>query len=161
MTQGVRPAWQPTEDYDDNARWADDQDGGDRWRAWAACRDEDPEKFFPLEVERVRVPVPTTEFNDASDGYKFIEVQTDREPAYPPPTVKMICDRCPVRGRCLLRYMNEPVGVFGGTTGFQRSLLAKKIVRKRCLDCGSGDLVKNSKQQKEICLACGMSWEIL
>lgn len=149
------------EDYDDGARWLDDQDGGDRWRAWAACRDRDPNMFFPVIVERKRVPVPTSEFNDVSDGYTIIEIATDDEPPYPPPTVKAICDRCPVRARCLERYMYEDTGIFGGTTGYQRSLLHKKIIRKQCLGCGSPDLVMNTNQKKEICLACGVSWDIL
>lgn len=157
----VASSWKPSEDYDDHARWLDDEDGGDRWRAWAACRDQDPELFFPLVVERVRVPIPTTEFNDVSDGWTFIEIQTDEEPPYPPPAVKAICERCPVRGRCLKRYMDEPVGIFGGTTGFQRELMTKKIVRKVCMSCGSTDLVLNNSQKKEVCLACGVSWDIL
>ena len=161
MTRSMSSRWTPTEDYDDSDRWLDDQDGGDRWRAWAACRDKDPSLFFPLEVKRVRVPVPTSEYNSVSDGYTFIEVPTDDEPAYPPPAVKAICDRCPVRARCLERYMNEPVGIFGGTTGYQRALMTKKIVRKRCVSCGSGDLVMNNNQKKELCLACGVSWDVL
>lgn len=159
MSSNRAPA--EVEDYDDHARWLDDQDGGDRWRRWAACRDRDPNMFFPTIVERKRVPVPTTEFNAVGDGYTFIEIQTDDEPAYPPPTVKEICDRCPVRARCLERFMYEPTGIFGGTTGYQRGLMHKKIVRKVCLGCGSPDLVVNANQKKEICLACGVSWDIL
>lgn len=144
MTAPPRPrTWQPIEDYDDNARWLDDADGGDRWRAWAACRDKDPALFFPT----VQVVVD--------------DVVTEEEPPYPPPEVKAICDRCPVPGRCLDKFMEEEQGVFGGLTGYQRRLLTKKVVRKRCLSCASTDLVTHSSQRKEICLACGVSWDIL
>lgn len=137
MTKSLRSTgWTPTEEYDDNARWLDDQDGGDRWRDWASCRDEDPTKFFPVDA----------------DG---------EELAFPPPEVMEICDRCPVRGRCLNKYMDEPYGIFGGTTGYQRQLLTKKITRKRCVGCGSTDLVLNGNMKKEACLGCGLSWDVL
>jgi hypothetical protein len=137
----------------------DDADGGDRWRAWAACRGKDPALFFPLVVRREVVPERV--INGEVVPSHVIEVTTDDEPPYPPPDVKAICDRCPVRGQCLNKFMNEDAGVFGGLTGYQRGLMTRKIKRKRCLSCASTDLVTHSSQRKEICLACGVSWDIL
>jgi hypothetical protein len=154
-----RSRWRPNDDYDDHARWADDADGGDRWRAYAACVDADPAKFFPIVVER-RV-VPERVVDGKVVAAEVVEVPTDEEPPYPPPAVKKICDRCPVAGRCLDRYMDEEFGIFGGTTGYQRQLMTKKIVRKQCLSCGSKDLVTNSSQRKEVCLGCGLSWDVI
>lgn len=151
MTTVTNRRWHPAGDYDDRDRQLDDADGGDRWRAYGACRADgvDPELFFPVEVERI------------VEGGVVVEVATDNELAYPPPEVKAICDRCQVRGRCLERYMNEESGIFGGLTAYQRGLMTKKIVRKRCLACSSTDLVMNATQRKEICLRCGHSWDIL
>lgn len=160
-TASPRASSRTPEEYDDKARWLDDRDGGERWRAWAACRDDDPAMFFPTVIERKRVPIPTTEFNSVNDGFTFIEIDTGEEPPFAPPEVKAICDHCPVRGRCLERFMDEDNGIFGGMTGYQRQLLTKKIVRKRCLGCGSSDLVMNANQKKELCLACGTSWDVL
>jgi WhiB family redox-sensing transcriptional regulator len=131
-----RVRWHPSDDYDDDARWRDDQDGGDRWRAYAACRDVNPELFFP---------------EDAGGN----------EPATAPPEVKAICGRCPVAGRCLDRYIDEPDGVFAGTTGYERRVMTRKIMRKHCGRCRSTDVIKNQTQRKELCLACGWSWDLL
>jgi hypothetical protein len=156
-----RARWQPDDEYDDDARWRDDQDGGDRWRAYAACRaaDVDPDMFFPVVIKRVVVPEKVV--NGELIASHIIEVSTDEEPPTAPPAVKAICQRCPVAGRCLDKYMDEEVGVFAGTTGYQRRLMTKKIVRKQCVRCQSTDVVKNNTQKKEVCLACGLSWDIL
>lgn len=145
-----RRSWQPEEDYDERDRWLDDEDGGDRWRKHAACRDQDPALFFPIELKLVRAATETSE-----------AVYTEEEPAYPPADVKAICDRCPVAGQCLKQYMDEDYGIYGGTTGYQRALLTKKIKRKQCVRCQSTDVVKNANQKKELCLACGVSWDVL
>lgn len=139
-----RTDWRPTGDYDDEARRLDDADNGNRWQDWRACRRSDPDLFFPT--------IPVVELN---------EVIREDEPPYPPPEVKAICDRCVVRGRCLDRNLNAEWGVFGGTTGYQRRLLIKKTTRKRCIGCGSHDIVESKTQRDEVCLACGLSWPIL
>lgn len=138
-----RTNWRPNDDYDDRARWLDDEDGGNRWLDYRACYSADPEVFFPT-VEVV-------------EG----DVVREDEPPYPPSQVKAICDHCPVRGRCLDRNLDAEWGVFGGTTGYQRRLMTKKITRKRCIDCGSGDVVRSQTQRDEVCLACGLSWPVL
>lgn len=145
MTTTVpRPTWRPNDDYDDTARWLDDADHGARWQAYGACRDANPELFFPVNVRELT-------------GGRVVE----EEPAYPPPDVKAICDGCPVRAVCLTRNVDEPYGIFGGTTGYQRGLLTKKIQRKHCIGCRSTDVVPNEVQKKEFCLACGLSWDII
>lgn len=151
MTASLQDRWRPTDDYDDEARRLDEADGGDRWRAYGACgRVQNPDRFFPVEVEK-RV----------GEGGVVVEVPTDVEPPYPPADVKEICDRCPVAAICLTRNIDEPYGVFGGTTGYQRGLLTRRIQRKRCPVCGSEDVVQDAAGRNEICLAEGHSWEIL
>jgi WhiB family transcriptional regulator, redox-sensing transcriptional regulator len=146
-----RSSWHPErdEDYDVRDRQLDDVDGGDRWRRYAACRNEDPNLFFPLVVKKKVV-----------DG-KLVDVVTDEEPSFPPDNVKRICHRCPVAGRCLERNMDEDYGIYGSMTGYQRRLLSKKVVRKKCIGCGCPDLLLNNSQKKEVCLGCGMSWDVL
>lgn len=106
----------------------------DDWRTSSACRYREPQLFFPEDKDGV-------------------------EPAYPPPDVKRICDMCPVRTQCLTAYMDEEYGIYGGMTGYQRGLMTKKIVRKRCPGCRSEDLVLENKH--ELCLACGVSWDVI
>lgn len=139
-----RTDWRPSGDYDDEARWLDDADNGNRWLDWRACRSSDPDQFFPT-VEVVE--------NDV--------VIREDEPPYPPPEVKAICDRCVVRSRCLDRNLDTEWGVFGGTTGYQRQLMTRRITRKRCISCGSGEVVRSQTQRDEVCLACGLSWPVL
>lgn len=151
MTTSLQSRWRPADDYDDEARRLDEADGGDRWRAYGACgRVQNPDRFFPVEVER-RV---------TKDG-TVVDVPTDVEPPYPPADVKEICDRCPVSGICLTRNMDEEYGIFGGMTGYQRGLLTKRITRKRCVSCGSPDVVKDNGLRNEICTSCGASWAII
>jgi WhiB family transcriptional regulator, redox-sensing transcriptional regulator len=72
------------------------------WRHRAACRDEDPELFFPL--------------SDVGPGA--------RQAA----EAKAVCARCPVREQCL-RYALEnglDHGVFGGTTERERRALTRR-----------------------------------
>lgn len=118
------------------ARWRPNDEPEEDLFTDAACRDADPDLFFP----------------GGADG---------EEPPLASPEVKEICRRCPVAGQCLDRFIDEEFGVFAGTTGYERQLLTKKIVRKQCVRCQSTDVVKNNTQKKEICLACGLSWDIL
>lgn len=144
------------EDYDARDRWLDDRDHGWRWQRYGACRNEDPTLFFPTVVTRKHETV-------VKNGVEVDEViETEEEPPVAPPETREICQRCPVVGRCLERNMDMESGVYGGLTGYQRQLLTKKIVRKRCPSCGNEHLVKGGVgQKKEVCLACGLSWDII
>ena len=79
----------------------------DDWRLRAACRDQDPELFFPL--------------SEMGPGAR----QADR--------AKAVCARCPVRAECLEYALDNGLdhGVFGGTTETERRALRRaRTVRK-------------------------------
>jgi WhiB family redox-sensing transcriptional regulator len=76
------------------------------WQLWAACRDEDPELFFPV----------------AREGTEAYDIQS-RE-------ALSICDTCPVQLACLLAHMDETVGVFGGTTPDQRHAVRGRMSKE-------------------------------
>lgn len=85
--------------------------GGD-WRHRAACRDVDPELFFPV----------------GSAGPA--QVQTAR--------AKAVCARCPVVAECLgfaVRALAE--GVAGGLTAAERGRLRQRADRGHCAQRGS------------------------
>lgn len=103
------------------------------WRDYKACRGADPDLFFP-----------------GTDDY---------EPPYAPPEVKEICDFCPVRGDCLADGIEEEYGIWGGLTGYQRRQMRRPRERAACLGCGSTDVVVEHGQ--EVCLACGISWDVV
>lgn len=72
------------------------------WRHRAACRDEDPELFFPV---------------------------TDMGPAArQAEKAKSICATCPVRERCLRFALDNGLtyGIFGGTTEQERADLVRR-----------------------------------
>lgn len=74
----------------------------DDWRARAACRDADPELFFPI---------------------------SDMGPAARQATeAKAVCTRCPVRAECLDYAIDAGLdhGVFGGTTERERRALVRR-----------------------------------
>lgn len=75
------------------------------WRERAACRDEDPELFFPV--------------TEVGPGAR----QADE--------AKSVCARCPVRTRCLEYAIDNGlnVGVFGGLTEAERNSLARTMRR--------------------------------
>lgn len=66
------------------------------WRHRAACRDEDPELFFPV--------------SDTGPGARQAT------------QAKAVCARCPVRSECLTFAMESGLdfGIFGGTTERER-----------------------------------------
>nr|WP_310278237.1 WhiB family transcriptional regulator [Haloactinomyces albus] len=72
------------------------------WRHRAACRDEDPELFFPV--------------SDMGPGARQVE------------QAKAVCARCPVRSACLNYAVDNGLhhGIFGGTTERERQQLARK-----------------------------------
>ncbi len=74
------------------------------WRAQAACRDVDPELFFPVSTSGASVP----QIEEA----------------------KQVCRTCPVCGACLRWALErgENAGVWGGTTEDERRNL--RLVRQ-------------------------------
>jgi WhiB family transcriptional regulator, redox-sensing transcriptional regulator len=80
----------------------------DDWRGRAACRDENPELFFPI-----------------GDGAAAQE-QVAR--------AKVVCGRCPVRQQCLDFALStgQDAGIWGGLTAAER-----RLVRRDRLSTGS------------------------
>jgi WhiB family redox-sensing transcriptional regulator len=74
----------------------------DDWRDRAACRDADPELFFPI--------------TDMGPGAR----QTTE--------AKAVCGRCPVSAQCLDYALDNALdhGVFGGTTERERRALVHR-----------------------------------
>jgi WhiB family redox-sensing transcriptional regulator len=74
----------------------------DDWRDRAACRDADPELFFPVSA--------------VGPGARQIA------------EAKAVCARCPVREQCLDYAMANGLdhGVFGGTTDTERRQLTRR-----------------------------------
>lgn len=72
------------------------------WMAWAECRTEDPELFFPIGTLRPA------------------EEQAERAAA--------VCRRCPVRGECLDYALTtrQRHGIWAGTTGEERDRVARR-----------------------------------
>ena len=79
----------------------------DDWRQGAACRDQDPELFFPL--------------TEMGPGAR----QVDR--------AKAVCARCPVRADCLAYALEGGLdhGIFGGTTESERRELRRAGTPRR------------------------------
>jgi WhiB family transcriptional regulator, redox-sensing transcriptional regulator len=77
----------------------------DDWRYSAACRDSDPELFFPV--------------SEIGPGARQAE------------QAKAICAGCPVRERCLAFAVDSGLdhGVFGGTTERERRELVRRSRR--------------------------------
>jgi hypothetical protein len=75
------------------------------WRSAAACREEDPELFFPT----------------GSDGPALTQVEQ----------AKAVCRRCPVVNACLQFALDEGItaGVFGGLTEHERVSLRRSVKR--------------------------------
>lgn len=74
------------------------------WRDDAACRDEDPELFFPV----------------GTSGPALVQIAE----------AKAVCHRCPVASACLdwaLRHGECDEGVFGGLTGAERRTLHDRL----------------------------------
>lgn len=81
----------------------------------------------------------------------------DDDYTYPPKEALAYCNPCPVKVECLEWAMqNDPIGVFGGTTEFQRRQLKRHMPRARCPGCSSQTLVQEGTT--ETCLSCGVSW---
>ncbi|MEC3977449.1 WhiB family transcriptional regulator [Amycolatopsis sp. H20-H5] len=76
------------------------------WPESAACRDEDPELFFPV--------------SDVGPGARQVE------------QARAVCARCPVQAQCLRHALDSGLdhGVFGGTTERERRTLARRTPQR-------------------------------
>lgn len=74
----------------------------DNWRTHAACRDEDPDLFFPI----------------GSTGPALVQTEE----------AKAVCGRCPVRQPCLNWAMEhgQDSGVWGGLSETERRVLRRR-----------------------------------
>jgi WhiB family transcriptional regulator, redox-sensing transcriptional regulator len=74
----------------------------DDWRDRAACRDEDPELFFPV--------------SEIGPGERQVN------------QARSVCGRCPVRAQCLEHALHNGLdhGIFGGTTESERRKLRRR-----------------------------------
>src|SRR5690606_19682515 len=79
--------------------WGLDTEPADDWRDLAACRDEDPELFFPI----------------GTSGPALLQVEQ----------AKAVCRRCPVAAECLTWALGHPeeYGIWGGLTEGERRAL--------------------------------------
>jgi WhiB family redox-sensing transcriptional regulator len=79
------------------------------WRDDAACRDEDPELFFPI----------------GTTGIALEQVNA----------AKRVCARCPVQEDCLEFALasNQDAGIWGGLTEDERRTLKRSRQRRRRL----------------------------
>lgn len=77
------------------------------WRAQAACRDKDPELFFPV--------------GSTGAAVKQIDV------------AKAICRVCPVSDQCLKWALetNQDSGIWGGLSEDERRALKRRAMRAR------------------------------
>lgn len=111
---------------------------GADWRTFARCQKE-PGTFAIVEI------------NDKGD-----------EPPYPTAAQTTCCNLCPVRTDCLNHALakQEPAGVWGGMTTYQRGLLSKVYSRKSCPGCSSNEIIidGHGSRQHEVCVSCGVSW---
>ncbi|MEU0119265.1 WhiB family transcriptional regulator [Streptomyces bobili] len=75
----------------------------DDWRQRAACRQEDPELFFPI----------------GTSGPALLQTEQ----------AKAVCRRCPVRAQCLEWALetDQSLGVWGGTSETERRALKRRI----------------------------------
>lgn len=75
----------------------------------------------------------------------------DSEPA------RSICRRCPVRAECLSYALEHNLhGIWGGTSGNQRTKLKSRRERTFCPMCQSSLVIYERGGQ--LCVACGVSW---
>jgi WhiB family transcriptional regulator, redox-sensing transcriptional regulator len=77
------------------------------WRHIAACRDEDPELFFPI----------------GNTGPALLQIEE----------AKSVCRRCPVREECLQFALEtgQDAGVWGGLSEDERRALKRRNARAR------------------------------
>ncbi|GAA4792226.1 WhiB family transcriptional regulator [Streptomyces ziwulingensis] len=79
----------------------------DNWREHAACREEDPDLFFPI----------------GTTGPALLQTRQ----------AKAVCGRCPVREQCLEWALDtgQSLGVWGGTDENERRSLKRRLASRR------------------------------
>ncbi|WAX81555.1 WhiB family transcriptional regulator [Streptomyces sp. KMM 9044] len=79
----------------------------DDWRTRAACRDEDPDLFFPI----------------GTSGPALFQTEQ----------AKAVCRRCAVQQQCLDWAMEsgQSLGVWGGTSETERRALKRRLKARR------------------------------
>lgn len=116
---------------------------------FAACRDQDPKLFTP------------------GDAWAETDDVQPVEPApYPSAVAQSICNGdatgrppCPIRTSCLAYALrHDEVGIWGGTTEYQRRQLSRPQARAACPYCGSDMLTYDHRS--EVCIDCGTSWPL-
>lgn len=103
-------------------RNAPDTDDTDAWQKRSKCRDEDPERFFPIGKGAL-----------ADAQYE---------------EVRKVCLACPVRRKCLADSLErvDEFGMFGGLTPDERKPLNSTKDQRNCLTCGASFKPQRSKQ---------------
>lgn len=103
------------------------------WDGLGACMGMDPDLFFPVDDDGEELPYPTSEAAAA-------------------------CQRCEVRGECLMWVLARPDerGTWGGLSAYQRRQVRRVRPRVSCPGCGTRSIVAVSGH--EVCVACGVSW---
>ncbi|MEU0276440.1 WhiB family transcriptional regulator [Streptomyces sp. NPDC006307] len=93
----VRTSYAPSADVPVNTNW----------RAASACREEDPELFFPI----------------GNTGLALLQIEE----------AKAVCRRCPVMETCLqwALEMGEDSGVWGGLSEEERRAMKRRAARQR------------------------------
>lgn len=79
------------------------------------------------------------------------------------PVVQEFCNKCDVRKQCLLWALaHDEHGVWGGTTRAERDRIKRGISRATCPVCTSAHIRRHhpTPAHMEICMSCGMSWEL-
>ncbi|MER5601132.1 WhiB family transcriptional regulator [Streptomyces sp. NPDC002265] len=90
------------------------------WRERAACRDVDPDLFFPI----------------GTAGLTLVQIDE----------AKAVCARCPVRERCLQWALDvgQVEGIWGGTTESERRATRRRSARKDVKRIGAGILTRTT-----------------
>jgi transcription factor WhiB len=103
------------------------------WHTRGACFGSEAACFFPPET-------PVSEDRAVIDAKRYF------------------CDHCPVLVTCLeYALLNGTVGIWAGTTTYQRDQLRRKRNRVKCPICLNTKLIRVELQA--LCLGCGMSWD--
>lgn len=93
---------------------------------------------------------PDIFFDDAAEEYDQVT-----------PAVHLYCNvRCEIRAQCFAWAMdtNQKHGMWGGTTPRQRQKIKTPIIRVSCPGCFGTDIMEMPTH--EMCLGCGLSWNI-